>query len=157
MGGGRFGPWGQIELPGGCFTLWPPQRRLWHLRDTRFMVLLLHTPSRAIQTGTVWNSLSLGLGGQRETRVPSVGSGEPSAETEKEPKQPRTENRRIGRSSYFWHCPWSWGPQTSGHGEAPLGPPGSPSHLVALWGGSCRHFPSLDDVLSTPNKYNNLR
>lgn len=122
-----------------------------------FTVLLPHTLSWAIRTVTVWNSLSLGPGGQREIQVPSMGSGELLAETEKEPKQPRTESSRVSRSGYFWHRPLSWGAQTSGHGKASLGPPGSPSHLVALRGGSCRRFPSLDDLLSAPNKHNNLR
>lgn len=56
-------------------------------------------------------------GGQREIQVPSTGSGNPSAETDKEPQQPRTGSRHVSRSGYFWHRPWSWGSQTSGTGR----------------------------------------
>lgn len=152
MRGGRFGSWALTELPAGCSVLWSLQRWLWHHRDTRLCGFAATHLSWAVQTVTVQNSLPLGVRGSRgESRF----SAQAQAETEKNQSSPgqKTDTSPVVAISGIVLIAGD----LQEHGEAPLGPPGSPSHIVTLWGGSCRHFLSLDVLLSAPNKSNSLR
>lgn len=88
MSDGRFGSWGQAELPEGCSLLWSLQRWLWHHRDTRLCGFAATHLSWAIQALMVWNSLPLGLGGSRgKSELPAQAqaeTGKPKATQDRE-------------------------------------------------------------------------
>lgn len=130
-------------VPGVSSVLWSLQRWLWHHRDTKLCGFAATHVSWAVPTVMMLNSPSLG-----------VASSRGKSQHRLRLRQGKRQSSPGQRADMSWVVAISVivlrARDLQEHRKAPLRPPGSPSHLVALWGDSCRHFLSLDVLLSAP-------